>query len=203
MTAATQIKSPTQLLVEGNDQRNFFEAFLGHLSPEAAVHIHNYGGGDELRGFLKTLPDAPGFEAVQSIGIVRDAETSAISTFRSIQSSLENANLPIPIRVGQRASGNPAVTVLVLQGEGDEGMLETLLCKTFANTPLDRCIDAFFECARTMSNSSVMRPDKARARVYLTTKPESHVSVGVAAKKGYWDLDHPAFVHVGHFLKIL
>lgn len=31
MERRTSIEAPTQLLVEGNDQRNFFEAFAAHL----------------------------------------------------------------------------------------------------------------------------------------------------------------------------
>lgn len=43
----SSIKSETLLLVEGNDHRNFFEAFRDHLAiPE--MQIENYGGVSEL-----------------------------------------------------------------------------------------------------------------------------------------------------------
>ena len=77
MPRAEEIKSAIQLLVEGNDPRNFFEAFVEHLSL-ANIQIQNFGGIYELRGFLSALVNAPGFQIVQSIGIVRDAETSAV-----------------------------------------------------------------------------------------------------------------------------
>ena len=43
MPRAEEIKSEIQLLVEGNDQRNFFEAFIDHLSLEN-IQIQNFGG---------------------------------------------------------------------------------------------------------------------------------------------------------------
>ena len=91
MPRAEEIKSAIQLLVEGNDPRNFFEAFVEHLSL-ANIQIQNFGGIYELRGFLSALVNAPGFQIVQSIGIVRDAETSAERAFQSVQSSLERAD---------------------------------------------------------------------------------------------------------------
>ncbi len=58
MTGSIQIKSEIQLLVEGNDQRNFFEAFIEHLS-RANIQVQNFGGVNDLsrlstrRGFTR------------------------------------------------------------------------------------------------------------------------------------------------------
>lgn len=203
MARPKQIKSASQLLVEGNDPRNFFEAFIRHLSL-ADIQIQNFGGVNELRGFLRALADAPEFYAVvKSLAIVRDAETSAAGAFQSVQASLENAALPVPNRPETRTDTSPAVAVLILQGNNQPGMLETMLCESFADTPENDCIDAFFDCVDALPNASIKRPEKARARAYLTTKPDPHLSVGVAAKRDYWDLDHPVFDRVRDFLKSL
>ena len=196
------IESEIQILVEGNDQRNFFEAFINHLSL-TNIQIQNFGGVNQLRDFLEGLVDATGFQAVQSVGIVRDAETSAQAAFQSVRSSLENAGLPVPNQPEERAGGSPAVTVLILPGDNRPGMLETLLNETFANTPEEACINAFFECVEDASGVSIQRPHKARAQAYLATKPEPHLSVGVAAKRDYWDLDHDVFSRVRQFLRDL
>ena len=203
MPEIAAMTSPIQLLVEGNDQRNFFEAFIEHLSLEN-IQIQNFGGVNELRGFLLALANAPGFrETVQSVGIVRDAETSAQGAFQSVRGSLENAGLPVPNQPEGRAGSSPAVTVLILPGNNRTGMLETLLNETFANTPEDACINAFFECVEAISTVSVNNPAKARAYAYLTTKPNPHHSVGMAAKQRYWDLDHDVFSRVRQFLTAL
>lgn len=58
MERRTSIEAPTQLLVEGNDQRNFFEAFAGHLGFHD-VQVRSFGGVDELGAFLEALRAGP------------------------------------------------------------------------------------------------------------------------------------------------
>ena len=201
MPKPTEIKSAIQLLVEGNDQRNFFEAFIDHLSLEN-IQIQNFGGVNQLRDFLEGLVSATGFrQIVHSLGIVRDAETSAGRAFQSVQSSLKNAELPVPDSLTERTETSPAVTVLILPDDNRPGMLETLLCESFTDTSVDHCIDDFFTCVENLPNVSIKNLYKARAHAYLTTKPDPHFSVGVAAKKKYWDLDHDVFRNVRDFLQ--
>ena len=203
MPQPTPVKSATQLLVEGNDQRNFFEAFTSHLSI-SNVQIQNFGGVNQLSDFLEGLVSATGFrETVQSLGIVRDAEMSARGAFQSVQSGLSKAALPVPNSPAELTGTSPAVTVLILPGDNRQGMLETLLCESFADTSVDHCIDDFFKCVESLPDMSIDRPDKARAHAYLTTKPNPHFSVGVAAKNDYWDLDHSVFRTVRDFLQMI
>ncbi len=209
------IKSTTQLFVEGNDQRNFFEAFRDHLSLDH-IQIQNFGGVGDLPGFLQAFVGTDQFEdmdefedvvelkdIVESIGIVRDAEESAQSAFQSVQSSLRNAGLPVPSCPRERTDDAPAVTVLILPNDNSPGMLETLLCQTFAASPLNDCIDSYFECVQTLPDINMRRPHKARAHAYIATQPQPHLSVGVAAKNGYWNFNHSAFTAVRRFLETL
>ena len=195
-----QIQKKIQLLVEGKDHENFFDAFLTHLSI-ASVQIQNFGGIKELRRFLLAFVKSPGFrEEVESVGIVRDAEDSSDTALQSIQDSLRNAGLPQPQFHAIRAAGRPAVTVLILPGDGRTGMLETLLCQSVADSPEKTCIDTFLQCVRELYGEDIKRPDKSYAHAYLATKADPNVSVGVAAKKGYWDLNHGVFDDIRHFL---
>lgn len=195
-----QFGRPVQLLVEGNDMKNFFEALLDHLDRRAEVEIQNYGGGGDLAGYLDGLVNIPGFaRIVRSMGIVRDAERNAANTFQSVQTALANANLPIPDTPEAHVDGNPVISVLILPDGHRPGMLETLLCESIEQDETKECVDAYFQCLASMG-IELKRPDKARARVYITTKPDAHVSVGVAAKKKYWPFEHHAFDHVRNFL---
>lgn len=194
------INSEVQLLVEGKDQENFFKALIGHLSLEN-IQIQDFGGTKELRNFLLGFVKQPDFRTVQSIGIVRDAEKSPAGAFQSVQSSLAKVELPVPQNVGVRTNGSPAVTVLIFPDENRPGMLETLICETFANTPLDHCISDFLTCVEDLPEVSVRNPDKARAHAFLATKPEPHCSIGVAALKKYLDLNHNVFCGVRDFLR--
>ena len=197
------IENTTQLLVEGNDFRNFFEAFAKHHELSDSFQIWNFGGVNDLQEFLSGFVKAPNFSTVESIGIARDAEQDEGAALQSVRSSLDNAKLPMPTAAGAQGSDRPTVRVLILPGGGKPGMLETLLCRTFADQDVNRCIDAFFTCVNALPDMSIRRPDKARAHAYVTTTQRPEHSVGVAAKAGVWDLDHAAFDGVRAFLKSL
>lgn len=193
-----RIESATQLLVEGNDWRNFFGALCRHLDLDH-VQIQNYGGVDDLRAFLGAFVRMPDFHTVQRLGIVRDAEASADAAFQSVQSSLQHAGLPVPSSPNALSASTPTVSALVVPEEGS-GMLETILAQSFAGTPEDACIDGFFKCIKA-SGATLPRPDKSRTCAYLATTPSPHVSVGVAAQQGVWDFDHEAFAPMRSFLE--
>lgn len=89
---------------------------------------------------------------------------------------------------------------MILPGENQNGMLETVLCMSISGCEVDDCIDQFFGCVEDEAGISIRRREKARARVYLATRPDPHLSVGVAAKRGYWNLNHGAFEGVRNFL---
>ena len=204
MNGQGKIESKIQLLVEGNDQRNFFRAYTSHLAIED-IQIRDFGGVRNLRRYLRAFVSEPGFrDLVQSVGIVRDAEKSAASAFQSVQSSLKRADLSVPEQPETPSDGTPAVSVLILPGRGESGMLETLLCETFAGSPENDCISSFLDCLDENGVGEIRRPHKARAWAYLTTKPDPHHSVGYATTKGYWgDLDQPVFSIVRDFLTTL
>ena len=203
MPLVNRINQKIQLLVEGNDERNFFGAMLRHLNMDG-VQIQNFRGVNNLREFLRTFSDTDPFrDTVESVGIVRDAELSAESAFRSVQGALRNAGLDVPDAPGVKTGGAPSVSALILPDNQSGGMLETLLCRTFENTPLDSCIDDFFDCVRERAGTQPHRPEKSRAHAYIATRDDPHLSVGVAAQRGYWNLDHAAFDGVRRFLQSL
>ena len=174
MFQPTQIKSEIQLAVEGNDQRNFFEAFVDHHSVPN-IQVQNFGGVNDLSGFLLALTDAPGFtETVRRLGIVRDAEACAVSAFQSVLTSLRRANLPLPRKPLDRTdTRKPDTIVLILPDSSRQGMLETLLCESFAGGEEDRCIDVFFECIETIPDRMINRRQKARAHAYFGYETKS------------------------------
>ncbi len=194
--------SETRLLVEGKDEVNFFEALLGHLGVDT-VWIQSFDGAPKLSQFLDGVVREPGFKAVRRIGIVRDADKSAQSAFDSVLSSLRQADLPQPAQLGARSGGHPDVSVFIMPDNSRPGMLETILHDTFRGTPIDGCIDIYFECVSGLPGSDLRRRDKARVHAWLATRPDPHVSAGIAAKKGYWDMDHPALGGIREFLLAL
>lgn len=194
-----QIESEVQLLVEGKGPAGFFEALIEHLALEN-LQIQNFGSVTELRSFLPAFVKMSDFLRVKSVGIVRDAETNATGAFNSVQGCLARAGLPVPNVTGERVGADPAITVMILPAADQTGMLETLLCETFGDEDVCTCIDRFFECVEELQREAVHKPFKARARAYLATKRDPDLSVGVAAKRGYWNLEHPVLQPLRTFL---
>ena len=196
------IESEVQLLVEGNDQVNFFDALCRRLVLPH-IQIQNFGGVDDLRTFLSVFAKYPGMTDVRSVGIVRDAERNAQSAFQSVQGSLRNAGLVVPDQPARRAGESPSVSVFILPDNRNSGMLETLLCQTFQGEPIDDCIEDFLQCARSASGEDLRNPDKSKAHAFISTMPRPEVSIGVAARRRYWNLDHPVFNQIRAFLQTL
>ena len=168
---------------------------------DSDVQIRNFGGTQDLREFLLAFKDLTRFsDIVKRVGIVRDAETDFDSALASVRSSFENANLPVPEFHGYFTNSSPAVGAMILPGENQNGMLETLLCMSISGCEIDDCINQFFECVEDKAGINIRRREKARARVYFATRLDPHLSVGVAAKRGYWNLNHGAFEGVRNFL---
>ncbi len=198
--APEPLQCPAQLLVEGKDAQHFFHAFLEHRIPGLAglTQIHDFGGVTELRAFLRAFVKRSGFGAVRRVAVVRDAEAGPVKqAFQSVRHALSSSGLVRPDRAGRWTRGRVQTGTFILPDNSGSGMLETLLCRTL-ETDMERCIQAFFECAG-VSPSSVRR-DKQRARAFLATRNKPHPSVGIAARKGYWNLDHAAFGPLQAFL---
>lgn len=85
---STPITCPTQLLVEGNDPRNFFQAFIQQRYLDYKLQVRNYGGISKLRIIWGGLVKSPDFGSVKNLGLVRDAERCAQSAFQSVQDAL-------------------------------------------------------------------------------------------------------------------
>ena len=195
-----RIESNVQLLVEGRELESFCEALTDHLGLQN-LQLQNFGGVTQLKTFLPALTKMSDFSRVTSIGIVRDAESDAAAALQSVQRCLERAGLSVPTAPGQRIGDDLKITVMILPGNNQPGMLETLLCDTFLEEDVRICIDTFFECVEERQDRIVRKPYKARARAYLATKPDPHLSIGVAAKRRYWNLDHPVLQPFCRFLR--
>ena len=204
-----RIEAGVQILVEGGDDSYFIKAMIEHMrqtdsGEEADVQIINLRGKDNLRLFLAGLSAMDGFENVRRMGIIRDADKSEESAFQSVLSALKNAGLPVPHEPNApaEANGRPSVTALILPGGGRAGELETLLCESFKDDPVNQCVDEFFECVERL-NGAVEQPEKARVRAYIAAQTDPNVAAGGAAERGYWNFEHNAFQAIRRFLRLV
>ena len=200
--AAESIWCSAQLLVEGKDDLHLVRELIKARSLPP-VQVRPYDGVNNFRRFLSALIATPGFETVTSLGVLRDADRNASAAFQSVQDALVANSIEPPRNVGtpedHEAHGRPIrVGVLVLPVAGP-GVLETVLCETFADQPVGACVENFVSC---LVRSGIELRNKAKTRVhaYLSTRERPGSNTGVAASQGAWDLDHAALDSIADFV---
>ena len=201
MPPLRNITESRQLLVEGKDVEIIFSHFIEQLGI-SGLQIQDYGGVDELPGFLEQFVISHNFRSgnVASLGIVRDAETSAAGAFQSICSALEKAKLTKPDLPMVPKGMNPKINILILPDSTTPGMLETLLLRAVANDPVMVCIDQYFECINQQVEYLPSPIDKAKALAFLASRQNIKPLLGHAARAGYWNFNSSVYDDVRSFL---
>lgn len=203
-----KITSPKLLMVEGQDDEEFFKALIRHTGLTKDIQIQNFGGVDQLRKTLQAIIITSGFRhflasEVVSLGIIRDADQSdPINAFRSVCSALRASGLTEPSELEIFEGENPRVGVLILPDKNNPGMLETLCLKSIVNDPVMECIDEYFHCINKL-DLEPKNMAKAKVQAFLASRPEYVPHLGLAAQKGYWLWDNPVFDHIKKFLSNL
>jgi hypothetical protein len=159
---------------------------------------------------LSALMNDPAFPTIQSVAILRDADTaipgapvtSAAQAFQSVCGSLRHLGLPCPAAHGQLASGPPRVGVFIVPNGTDDGMLETLCLQSVSAMPEFPCVDAYFQCLAG-HNVAPNNLHKGRAHAWLASRPEAGKRVGEAGQAGYWPWSSAAFNDLWSFITLL
>ena len=81
--------------MEGKDEENFLKALFKILKLEN-IQIKSTRGKDQINRKIKGLVLTEGWDDVESIGLIRDADKSANRAFASLTGVLKRSRLPIP-----------------------------------------------------------------------------------------------------------
>jgi hypothetical protein len=198
-TDSIQINRPYVLLVEGKEEVKFFKAFLDRLGLNE-VQVLTYGGKQRLQEFLKALGAFRGTDQIKILGIERDADNDAKGAFQSVQGSLKKNGYPCPKNQLQLAGGSPAVVVMILPGNGREGMLEDLCLESVKRDPAVACLDEYFRCLNKAGLKKSKNISKARVHAFLASREIPDKRLGEAAQAKYWRLDSGAFRELKKFI---
>jgi hypothetical protein len=199
-----KIEKQKLLIVEGRDEEEFFGAVLEKLEIKD-VQVVGVGGKTQIKPRLKALKITdPLFNRVTSLGVIRDADDSSNNTFISVQDALKAADLPCPKKPLVPTKASPKVTVMILPPGASRGALEDICLGSVKDDPAISCVDDYFTCLDTKDISKPIKGfSKAKARVFLSSREDPTLTVGIAAKKGYWPFDSTGFDSVQKFLKSL
>jgi hypothetical protein len=201
-TPPTPMTLSKVLQVEGDTPMHFFEALLRHLGLSAVIEIRNFRGVSDFKDYLSALVSTPDFQSlVTSVGVVRDAEDKpAVDARQSVTDAFTAAGLT-------HARTPPVRTAaFILPDDANPGMIETLCMEAVRQeaTLADAlcCVEDFFLCLDRKKVALPAPPIRAKnhAQAYLGTRPEAQMFPGIAAYRGYWPWDSPAFGPLKLFL---
>lgn len=217
MTSSHVYPTSTRLLlVEGNDDKRFFETLARHLG-ETGITVEIYGGKPNLGNRLVNLAGRLNALIDPSIGIVRDADESSRSAFDSVVGSLRRAGLPTPAEpVTPTERDGLRISVLILPPDDERGELENVCLSSIEGTPDLQCVESYFDClSRVEPLISATHLAKARLHSYLaagpihttddgkTTRRQPALRLGEAAEAGVWDWSSSVFDPLKAFLRSL
>lgn len=197
-----RIEQPKLLVVEGVSEVHVFSALLRTMNL-TGVQIVNAKSKDNIRNSLSAIKLHTAFDTVTSIGIVRDADCNSRSAFQSVQSSLNSLGLPVPSRPLQTAGSELRTVILVLPHGSERGMLEDVCLESVAQDSAMRCVESYIECVLDEVEVQPRNLSKSRVHAFLSSREEADVQLGIAAEKGYWNFDHPAFDPLKNLLRVL
>ncbi len=202
------IESKKILAVEGRDDENFFDVLLEDMNIRDC-ETRAVGGKNQFSIKFPLLLKASGFPLVTHIGIVRDKdEMRKTEAFESIVNIVRSVGFEPPAAHSQFSNGTPKVGIFIMPGDLIKGeKLEDLCLKTVENHEAMPCVNEFAACISALKNSpkdiSKAKVQVFKAQVFLAAQSEIVNSMGLGAKKRYWDFNSSALGELKGFLNNL
>lgn len=188
------------LIVEGKDECVFFEVLLDYLGIEG-VEIHDAGGKTNYEDRIPALMSTRGFDEVEIIGVVRDADDNVDGAFNAIKNLMIHLGFSPPDTNYTFKNGNPNIGIYILPGNSKNGMLEDLCLSTVNGHPVMGHVDDFIDMAASLPACSPKNHSKTKTQVFLASMPKIACSVGLGAKMKYWDFDSDELKELKTFLE--
>ena len=194
MNQNVTIEKPKLILAEGRDAELFLVWARNTYRDDQDLQIIDFGGITELSSFLLNLPNMENFDNVESLVIVRDAETDADAAAQSMRNAMTQADLPVPAKSFEFAQQGTLKTAFMLfPGPDDsDGRLEDLCLRTIEQAELMTCVNDYLACARDQGIKH-NRPHKNKLHTYLSGTTEYvGLPIGLASREGAWNYEHNA-----------
>jgi hypothetical protein len=200
------MKGLSLLLVEGADA-GYFCMYACKAYKLENIQVVDFGGNEDLNQNLSILKLLPGYENVPALGILRDAEKDAMAAIRSVQSSLQKNDLPIPVCPYEFCQEDVGIVFGIFPGSDrggvyENGTLEDLCIGSVEADENWECVDTYIKCVQR--KETLKHIHKARLYTYLAGKEGyAGCKLGEAAKKGVWDWGSVKFNKFRTMLEVL
>ncbi|MBN2830265.1 MAG: hypothetical protein JXR56_08090 [Candidatus Cloacimonetes bacterium] len=195
------IEKSRLLLVEGKDEIGFFECMLKHLEI-TNIQILDVKGKENFKNEIPLLRKLPGFNIVEKIGIVRDADDNYSATIKSIRDSLKKSEFVVDDNPCSFSAGTPNVGFFIMPDNSSNGELEDLCLDAVKNTEVLECVENNIKCIQ-VKKENLKKMAKRKVQIFLASQDEIVNSLGLGAQKHYWDFESPVYDSLKQFLKEL
>ncbi len=185
---ALEIKKEFVLVVEGSDDKRFFENYFVRLGINC--QIIEAIGKNNIRGTLRLLSKVPGRRKIRKLVVVRDADDDYEAAYKSIRDAFCDENFITNRKVKESIikEGDIKFGIFVLPDNKRNGSIENLCLETIDERILD-CIQDYKDCSKPDHNKN----SKFDFLCYLAYRNPAAYSLGIAAEKGYIDFEHKVF----------
>jgi hypothetical protein len=148
------------------------------------------------------------FDNVSEVVIVADNDGNAFASFAAVRAQLLKAirhNWAIPDHAGQKAVGQPSVSIWMWPSPGNNGCLETVLWDLIKTKYLNEanCVDAAMKCSGADA-WPISKLDKARVRCFISIacKRNPAITLGLVWRDlpKLFPLTNPSFNPFARFL---
>ena len=189
------------LIVEGNDEQNFFAELLKYIDI-VDVSIENVRGKDKFKSEINAILMSSKYaDSYTHLAVVGDAEQNANSSFTKIKNILEGNGLSLPNRKNAFENKNGIKTgIFIMPGDFESGMLEDLCMSAAKYKEKAALAKDFVERASKMEEPPRIT-SKAEAMAYLSIMPVTVPNIGIGAKRGYWDFSCSEMSDIKSFLE--
>jgi hypothetical protein len=197
-----EIQATKVITVEGYDDEYLVSELIAFLGLND-IQVVQFQGNTQWANHLAALIKTPGFEIVESLGIIQDSDRDCSSTFQSISNALITNGLNVPSKTCEITAGNPKIIVMLWPCYNRTGTLEDLCLQSVAEYPEAKCITAYFECLKSILTTMPKNLSKSKVKAFLASREEACPHLGIGAKKRYWPFEHDSFDEAKRFILAL
>lgn len=183
------LRSPRLVLVEGPDDFHF----IRFLSRRDDLQIHIYEGKTSLQEEIGVLRMVEGFDRLERVVMMRDADDDPQAALQSVLSQWSNAmDEPVPQVRSEEwfADGvGREWLVWIVPNSQDPGDIEELLWRTVKPSPHKDCVEQMIACLGSLSTTPYKSRTKALMYSWLATQsdPVKQLYSALDPKAGFFD----------------
>lgn len=195
------IEEPHLMLVEGRDDEILFRALLEHL-PRRDVAVRPHWGRTGLRRYLDALRSADGFDELQTLTVVRDADNDCDTALQSVCDALLAYRFDCPSAPLVFTDSSPRVAAIIMPCGERTGSLEGMCLAAVADDPAMPCVRQYAECLDGVATLNLCtNRAKLLVNAFLASRRDPSLKIGEAAGAQVWNWDHPAWQPLISFIR--